>query len=137
MKKSRLILFFVLVSYYTKADTIDFWHIYKNKELIAEFNGILRNEFTFKQDQFLLNDTIWIKYFSGCFPFKENQRILQIKTTNNEIIFSSQLFFEERNTYLLGKDLINLNKNQTYSLYIISVLENRSSENILFEFKII
>jgi hypothetical protein len=137
MKKSSLIFFFVLVSYYTKADTIDFWHIYKNKELIAEFNGILRNEFTFKQDQFLLNDTIWIKYFSGCFPFKENQRILQIKTTNNEIVFSSQLFFKERNTFFLAKELINLNKNQTYFLYIISVFENRSTENTLIEFKII
>jgi hypothetical protein len=48
----------------TKADTIDYWHVYYNKVKIAAFNEYNIHDITIKMDKVKSHDSITVKYFN-------------------------------------------------------------------------
>jgi hypothetical protein len=66
---SLFIVAIVAMTQTTKADTIDFWHVYYNKIKIKEFNEYNIQDFIIKIDKIKRGDSITVKYFKDTHCF--------------------------------------------------------------------
>jgi hypothetical protein len=63
MKKIALLFFFIILSFNGFCDTIDYWHVYINDKLIAEFNLNSKNlTVNINKSELNDNDFITVRY---------------------------------------------------------------------------
>ena len=63
MKKLLLFFGFLLLSSNAFCDTLDYWHVYVNHKLIAQFNGMSKNlAITIKKSEIKSTDSITVRY---------------------------------------------------------------------------
>lgn len=62
MKKLFFLLLFAGLIHSAKADTIDFWHVYKNGIKVKEFNMFGKNELVISRQLIQSGDSLTIRY---------------------------------------------------------------------------
>lgn len=82
-----LLLLFAGMCLAAKADTIDFWHVYKNGIKVKEFNGFGKNELVISQQLIQNNDTLTVRYFRDT-PCSDCPSTLTIEDEKHRIITS-------------------------------------------------
>jgi hypothetical protein len=140
MKKlllSLLIIFTIVQT--TKADTIDFWHVYYNNIKIGEYNQFGKNKIVLKLDSLKNGDSITVKYFKDtrCYKCKTYLTIEDEKHQN--ILTSVGEGSSNPVSFYLNK-LIELRKQgykQDFKIfYLEGELRNRSDKNLILSISI-
>jgi len=69
----------------TKADTIDYWHVYYNKIKIKEFNQNSKGEIVLKIKDIKKTDTLTVRYFRDT-PCSDCETQVSIENVRNFVI---------------------------------------------------
>jgi hypothetical protein len=83
-----LLLLFSGMSQSAKADTIDFWHVYKNGIKVKEFNSFGKNELVISQQLIQKGDTLTVRYFRDT-PCSDCPTTLTVEDEKHRIITSA------------------------------------------------
>lgn len=83
-----LLLLFACMSQSAKADTIDFWHVYKNGIKVKEFNGFGKNELVISQQLIQTGDTLTVRYFRDT-PCSDCPSTVTVEDGKHRIITSA------------------------------------------------
>jgi hypothetical protein len=87
MKKLFFLLLFAGLIHSAKADTIDFWHVYKNGIKVKELNGFGKNELVISQQLIQTGDTLTVRYFRDT-PCSDCPTTLTVEDEKHRIITS-------------------------------------------------
>ena len=138
MKNALLIFLTVLgLSQMTKADTIDFWHVYYNKAKIREFNQYSTREIILKLNKIKSGDSITVRYFRDT-PCSYCSTYLTVESGKHHVILTSK----GKGTYnpisFSLKDLIayRMSSGKNYFDIFYFERENKSLSNKIFIFRI-
>lgn len=82
-----LLLLFAGMSQSAKADTIDFWHVYKNGIKVKEFNGFGKNELVIDLRLVQNNDSVTVRYFRDT-PCSDCPSTVTVEDEKHRIITS-------------------------------------------------
>jgi hypothetical protein len=85
-KKVRIIVVFLFVSLFSKADTIDVWNVYYNQRIIHHFNGFSKNELVVSLDSIQPGDSITLRYYRDT-PCHDCATFLAIENEKHYIFF--------------------------------------------------
>ncbi len=85
-KNVRILLVFLFMSTFSKADTIDVWNIYYNQRLIQNFNDFTANEIVLKMDSIQPGDSITLRYYRDT-PCHDCATFLVIENEKHYVFF--------------------------------------------------
>jgi hypothetical protein len=129
MKKIVFVLLTILgLVQITKADTIDYWHVYYNKVKIHEFNQIGTHDIILKLNKIRNTDVITITYFRDT-PCSDCTTYLTV-TNNNRVIVTSSGKGTGNPISFSIKDLVALKKNNTKNVFEIYYTEGKNKKEI-------
>ena len=73
----------------TKADTIDYWHVYYNQTIIKKFNQFSKGEITLKIKDIKKTDSLTVKYFRNT-PCGTCETRVEIEDSHQSVITTGQ-----------------------------------------------
>ncbi|MGG9961265.1 hypothetical protein [Ferruginibacter sp. SUN106] len=136
MKKLLFIfLIFGVFSQNTKADTIDFWHVYYNKTKIKEFNQFGTNEIIIKLNSIKAGDSLTVRYFRDT-PCPDCPSLLTVEDEQHRVFVSSKGMGTFNPVSFSLDALVELKKqgyNQPFEVfYTDGVVKGRSEKKLIF-----
>lgn len=131
IKKTILLLLTGFCIQSAKADTIDFWHVYYNNNLIKEFNESSRHSLV-RIDNFIKDSDTLAVYFWDDTPCSDCKMSLFIKSWEGNTLKTINVIGETTPFKISLKELLASDEKSNEKAYEFILYENEKERHILF-----
>jgi len=134
MKNILTIVFIVFYSF-AKADTISYWHVYLNNEVVAKHNELSHQDVILKLSQVKVTDTLKIKYYT-CWHSSTINNSINVLNSNNSIIESASSKGTGSTLYVpLNKLLTDFESSRSNEFSFVYFQDTLKGWSIIFRLK--